>query len=60
MKRYPTVYAKVGTVPKSIILRSRKPFAVGDRIEYRLKDAFPMGWERGIVTSVEPLKLDRL
>lgn len=58
MKRYPGIPAKVGTVPKLIYLRSCKPYKVGDLIEFRLGDGYK--WQRGEVTSADPLKLSLL
>lgn len=55
MKRYHGMPAKVGTIPKFVYLRSRKPYKVGDKIEFKLGDRHP--WQRGEVTSLEPLKL---
>ena len=55
--RYPRVYAKVGTVPMMVFLRSKKPISVDDKIQYR---EYENGkWAYGIVTSISPLKFDK-
>jgi hypothetical protein len=56
--RYPKLYGKVGTIPMFIWFRSRKPYKVGDRVEFRTIENGR--WETGIITNLEPLRLDRL
>jgi len=59
--RYPKVYAKVGTVPMFIWLRSRKPYRVGDRIQWLASAPTPSAqWVFGIVTNLDPFRLDML
>lgn len=56
--RYPKMYGKVGTIPMFIWLRSHKVFELGDIIEFRDIENGP--WHRGLVTSISPLRLDRM
>jgi hypothetical protein len=53
--RYPKVAAKIGTVPKLIWLRSRKPVTVGARVQFRTDTSGE--WQTGIVTQVNALHL---
>lgn len=58
--RYPEQYGKIGTVPVLMKLRSRKPFRVGDKIEFKRAEHDCAPWRKGIVTCSNPLKLDLL
>lgn len=53
MSRYPKVPAKIGTIPMTVWLRSRKPLAVGARVEFRERERGP--WITGRVTGLTPL-----
>lgn len=61
MSRYPRVYAKVGTVPYMVWLRSKKPPTVGQKIEYRLFEPIRgvKEWSVGMVTCAVPLKFNQ-
>jgi len=56
--RYPYIYGKVGTMPAFFWLRSRKPIAVGDHIQFR--ERVRDWWQVGEVTSIDPLKITPL
>lgn len=59
-RRYPegTLAAKVGTMPALIVVDRRCCMRVGRRIRFR-EAARGSKWQTGIVTAVDPLRIDR-